>query len=302
MHPLRPTLGFAIALLCLASPAGAQHPLPSAGRPLHVRIAAADVVAVATIGTIDEGRIEVRDAVVLRGTAPKGFEIKRSPAQPPAFVTGVPAVLLLRGARPPYVLVDEPREVILPKDTAAAQRWTDALRALFDAGADPDKLLHTYLLWLDGDDETLREAAAAAFSDAGAPFLPLGPEDAVDRARAATDPHRTAANRRISALLAATHPAGAAALLASVPGPAEDPQVVATALRATVTAPRESREAAMLRALADDQMEVRRAALLSAPLVWTDAVAAKVAEIAKSDPDAGLRSDANDAMSRGGMR
>ena len=302
MQAIRPVvLLLAIAPLCLAPLAHAQHPMPSAGRPLHVRIAAADVVAVATIGTIDEGRIEVRDATVLRGTASKTFEIKRSPAQPPPFVTGVPAVLLLRGARPPYVLVDEPREVILPSDDKAAQRWTAALRALFDAGNDPDKLLHTYLLWLDGDDETLREAAAAAFSDARAPFLPLGPADAIDRANAAIDPRRPAANRRISALLAATNPAGADALLARVPGPAEDPQVVATALRATSSLPRESREAALLRALGHDASEVRRAALLSAPLLWTDAVAAKVAEIAKSDPDPDVRSDANGAMARGGM-
>jgi hypothetical protein len=302
MQRTRPALFVAMALFSLAPLARAQHPMPSAGRPLHVRIADADVVAVATIGTIDEGRIEVRDADVLRGTAPKRFEIKRSPAQPPPFVTGVPAVLLLRGARPPYVLVDEPREVIVPSDAVTAQRWSEALRALFDAGDDPEKLLHTYLIWLDGDDETLREAAGAAFADPRAPFLPLGAEDAVERARAAIDPRRATANRRISALLAATHPAGADALLAGVPGPAEDPQVVATALRATPTAPRESREAALLRALANDEPEVRRAALLSAPLLWNDAVAAKVAEIAKSDPDAGVRAEANDATSRGGMK
>src|SRR5262245_58516334 len=113
-------------LVALAAPAAAQHPMPARARALHERLAAADVVAVATIGPIHEGRVEVRDATVLRGNAPASFEIKRSPAAPPPFVTGVPAVLLLRGARPPYVLVDEPREVILPSDAAAAKRWTDA--------------------------------------------------------------------------------------------------------------------------------------------------------------------------------
>lgn len=302
MRTLRPAPLVAILLLLgLAPLARAQHPLPSAGRPLHLRIAAADVVAVATIGTIDEGRIQVRDATILRGTAAKSFEIKRSPGHPPPFVTGVPAVLLLRGARPPYVLVDEPREVIVPSDAAGAQRWTEALRALFAAGDDPDKLLHTYLLWLDGDDETLREAAAAAFSDARAPFLPLGPKDAIDRANAAIDPRRSATNRRTSALLAATNPAGAEALLAGVPGPAEDAQVVAMALRATTSAPRDRREAALLRALASDDPAMRRAALMSASLVWTEAVAAKVAEIAKSDPDAGLRAEASGATPQGRM-
>ena len=37
-------------------------------------------------------------------------------------MTGVPAVLLLRGARSPYVLVDEPREVVLLRDAAVADR------------------------------------------------------------------------------------------------------------------------------------------------------------------------------------
>jgi hypothetical protein len=292
----------ALALLAaVAAPARAQHPIPTPGRPLHVRIAAADVVAVATIGAIHEGRIEVRDAALLRGDAPASFEIKRSPAAPPPFVTGVPAVLLLRGARSPYVLVDEPREVVLPPDAAAARRWTEALQALFAAGSDPGKLLHTYLVWLDGEDETMREAAAAALSDFAAPFLPLGREDALDRARAALDPRRAPAARRVSAMLAITQADGAAALLAGLPGDSADPQVVAIALRAPGL-PRESGEAALLRALADDDREVRRAALLIAPTLWSDAVQEKVVTMVTSDPDPGVREDAADAKGRAGVR
>jgi hypothetical protein len=286
----------------LAGAARAQHPAPLQVRPLHARIAEADVVAVATIGPIHEGRVEVRDAAVLRGDAPASFEIKRSPANPPPFVTGVPAVLLLRGARPPYVLVDEPREVILPSDAATAKRWADALRSLFAADGDADKLLHTYLLWLDGDDETLREAAAAALSDPRAPYLPLDAEDATARARAALDPRRAPAARRVSALLAITSDAGAAALVAGIPGDPGDPQVVATALRGSMSMPLETREAALLRALAAEDRDVRRAALMVAPLAWSDAVAAKVAELAASDTDADVRADAQDVRSRtGGM-
>jgi len=76
------------------------------------------------------------------------------------------------------------------EDANDAKRWTEALQTLFDASADPNRLLHVYLLWLDGDDEGLREAAASALSDFKAPFLPLGSADALARARAAVGPQR----------------------------------------------------------------------------------------------------------------
>jgi hypothetical protein len=288
-----------VLVLGLAPVARAQHPLPQGPRPLHTRIAESDVVAVGTIGPITNGRVEIRDATVLRGTAPATFAIKRSPAKSPPFVTGVPAVLLLRGARSPYVLVDEPREVVLLRDAADAKRWSSALQALFDASADPNQLLHIYLAWLDGDDENLREAAGAALTDFRAPFLPLGRDDALVRATAAVDPHRATTTRRVSAQLAMTQTDGAAALVEGIPGNAADPQVVATALRGPAVE-RERRVAALLRALADDERDVRRAALFATPLLWTDAVAARVAELAAHDPDPGTRADAQEAKARGG--
>ena len=295
----------ALALLVLvagAAPARAQHALPPRDRPLHERIALADVVAVGTIGPIHEGRIEVREATVLRGQAPASFQIKRSPAAPPPFVTGVPAVLLLRGARPPYVLVDEPREVVLPSDAAAAKRWTEALRALFAAESDPTKLLHTYLVWLDGDDEALREAAGAALSSADAPYLPLGRDDALTRARAALDPLRVPAARRVSAALAISEPAGAVALVEGSPGESPDPQVVAIALRGAPSVSRELREAALLRSLSHESPAVRRAAVMSAAALWSDAVAARVAQMAEQDPDSDAKLDARDVMGTVGAK
>jgi hypothetical protein len=295
---LRSAAAVVVLAIVLAPVAHAQHPLPQGPRPLHVRIAAADVVAVATIGPISDGRIEIRDAAVLRGDAPTEFEIKRSPSNPPPFVTGVPAVLLLRGARPPYVLVDEPREVVLLRDASDAKRWTAALQALFDAGADPQHLLHTYLAWLDGDDESLREAAAAALSDFHAPFLPLGSADALARAHTAVDPLNAPPARRVSAMLAMSNPDGAAALVAAVPGDAADPQVTATALRAAIPVSQELRVAALLRALDSENADVRRAALGAAPTLWNDAVEKKVAEMAANDPDPSARADAQDAKAR----
>ncbi len=294
------TLVVLVLVLGLAPLARAQHPLPQGPRPLHMRIAEADVVAVGTIGPITEGRIEIRDATVLRGNAPANFEIKRSPSQAPPFVTGVPTVLLLRGARSPYVLVDEPREIVLLRDAADAKRWTSALQALFAASANPDTLLPLYLTWLDGDDENLRDAAGAALSDFRAPFLPLGRDDALARAAAAVDPKRETTARRVSAQLAMTQLDGAAALAAAIPGGAADPQVVAIALRGSDTSLREQRIAALLRALAHEERDVRRSALFAAPLLWNDAVAAKVAELAAHDPDPGARADAEEAKGRGG--
>jgi len=290
-----------VPMLALAPTARAQHPLPQGSRPLHVRIAAADVVAVGMVGPITDGRVEIRDATVLRGDAPASFEIKRSPAKSLPFATGVPAVLLLRGARSPYVLVDEPREIVLLRDTADAKRWTEALQALEAASADPNRLLQIYLAWLDGDDETLRDAAGAALADFRAPFLPLGREDALLRAHAALDPTRAASTRRVSALLAVTQADGAAALVEGIPGQGADPQVIAIALRAAVSVAREQRVAALLRALADEERDVRRAALAAAPALWTDAVAAKVTELAASDPDPRARADAQDAKAQGGQ-
>ena len=298
MHLARATLLLSFAL-ALAAPAVAQHPLPTrTTRPLHERLALADVVAVATIGPIQEGRIEVHDATVVHGDAPPSFEIKRSPSAPPPFVTGVPAVLLLRGARSPYVLVDEPHEVVLPSDAAAVKRWTEALRALFAAQGDPPKLLHTYLVWLDGDDEALREAAGAALSTNEAPYLPLDRDDALERARAALDPHRAPSARRVSAGLASTNPDGAAALVAGIPGNAPDAQVVVIALRGTPGVPQPQREAAMLRSLSDADANVRRAALLGATAIWTDAIKARVEQLATSDADHDVQSDAQALLGR----
>ena len=47
---------------------------------------------------------------------------------------------------------------------------------------------------------------------------------------------------------------------------------------------------------------MRRAALLAAPTLWTDAVAEKVAEMAANDPDPRVRADAGDAQGRVGTK
>ena len=73
------TLAVLVLVLGPVTAARAQHPIAQGPRPLHLRIAEADIVAVGTVGPITDGRIEIRDATVLRGNAPATFAIKRSP-------------------------------------------------------------------------------------------------------------------------------------------------------------------------------------------------------------------------------
>jgi hypothetical protein len=278
-------------LVLAADAAAGVHPLPPGSRPLHLRLQAADAVAIGTVAEVTEGRIAVRDSVALRGELDPAFEIKRAPSRPPPLAAGLQAVLLLRGARPPYVLVDDPRELVVFRDEESVAVWRAALRAALDAGSDGDRLIELYLAWLDGSDEALRETGGAALVDPRAGLPAIGRERALARVAVALDPARAPQTRRISAQLAVRDPAAAQALLAAVPGDGADPQVVAWALRAGLAFPGAALEAAFLRALSDPDGEVRRAAVGVAGFGVRDAaVAAKLRELAGSDPDDGVRS------------
>jgi hypothetical protein len=156
---MRLRLGPALTL-GLAGAAAAQH--PHAGpRPFHVRLAAADVVAVVQVEKIDEGRIAVRRLDALAGSPPEAFEVKRSPLRPPPLATGDRALLLLRGDRPPYVLADEPAEVIRLADALMTARWSAAARAALASREDPAALAALYGEWIEHGPESLRELGAA---------------------------------------------------------------------------------------------------------------------------------------------
>jgi hypothetical protein len=137
------------------------HPLPPGLRPFHERIADVDVVAVVRVERVEDGRLAVVREAALTGAPPERFEVKRSPLAPPPLATGDRALLLLRGARPPYVLADAPSEVIRISDDAMAARWAGALRAVLASRGDEEALVKVYLGWIESGPESLRELGAA---------------------------------------------------------------------------------------------------------------------------------------------
>ena len=74
-----------VLLLAFAPAATAQHGLPPPARPLHARMAEADVVALGTVERVEMGRIEVTDAAVVSGEPGERLMRKRSPSREPAL-------------------------------------------------------------------------------------------------------------------------------------------------------------------------------------------------------------------------
>ncbi len=296
-------LGLAFCLaLCSgpAAPALAQglHPLPQGPRPLHIRLAAADAVAIGIVASIEPGRVAVGDASPLLGNPGASFLIKRSPSAPPPLAVGVRALFLLRGARSPYLMVDEPREVSLLQSDADATRWAELVRELIEARGRPDRLRGIYLQLLDREDDALQQLAGAALLDARSGLTPLPPEAARVQARAASDPSRNAHGRRVSTLLALGEPSALAILLEATPGPDADPRVVDLTLRAGAQSGSLTFAAALQRTLSHADPEIRRAGLGAAGLAWNEAVAERLTAMGEDDPDPRLRRDAKRLLNR----
>lgn len=287
-----------LAVLAVAGASPAQHPLPTGPRPLHLRLAKADVVAIATVADLTPGRVTLRDATVLRGEAPATFELKRAPSQAVPYAVGITLLLPMRGARPPYVLVDDSREVVVLRDSAAAAAWREAVPALLDAGRDHDALLATYCRWLDGREDGLREAAAAALLDPRSELLPVSSERAVERAAVALDPQAPARTRRVSAVLAAAQPEGARALLAALRDPSADAEVLDSALRGAVEFQVEGVDDALLAGLAHADPTVRRTAVELVVQSGSARARARLPQIAADDPDQGVRRAAQQELDK----
>jgi hypothetical protein len=293
------------ALLALALPSGAaraQHGMAAGPRPLHLRLAAADVVALATVEAVGEARVSLRDATVLHGEAPPAFELKRAPSKQIPYAVGVTLLLPLRGARSPYVLVDDARELVVIRDDASAAAFRAAIPALLAAGDDPALLLATYLDWLDRGEEELREAAAAALLDPRAALLPVPAERALERAAAALDPGLPVPARRVSARLATSRAEGASALLGpALRDPAADPQVVETALRGAALWDAPGLDDALLAGLAHGSPAVRRATVKLVETTGSAAALARLPALAGEDPDLGVRREAEKVLSAKGL-
>jgi hypothetical protein len=299
---LAPPLAALLALVAgvaQAPPAAAQlgHGTATGPRPLHLRLAAADVVAIATIEDVRDDRVALRDARVLRGDAPPQFELKRAPSKGIPYAVGLTVLLPLRGARSPYVLVDDARELVVLRDEAARAAWSDGVQALLAAGDDREALLDVYLAWLAGADEPLREAAGAALVDPRAQLVPVSADRAVERARAALGPALPAPARRVSAILAAGRPEGAAALVPGLADPGADPQVLETALRGAVRWRLPALDDALLAGLAHANPAVRRAAVKAIETAGSPPGLARLPEVARQDADEGVRREAEKVVS-----
>ncbi len=303
----RPLLRLARALLLapalLAGGSGVAsaqgpHPLPPQSRPLHQRLELADAVLVARIGPVGPGRIEVETERALLGEIPERFPVKRSPSDPPPLREGDRAILLLRGARPPFVLVDAPRETIRLADPASARRWSDAVAALVEHRDEPRAVLDLYVDWLEGGPATLRELGMRGLTDPEASFQPIPEEVWLGRAEVAADPERPDDARRAAAFLAARSAAATERLLARTPGPGEgavEVAVTVAALQGGAVHRSEALAPALRRSFRHPSPEVRRGALRVAaavPLGVVPELQAEVAGLVEREPDDGVRQEA----------
>lgn len=164
-------------LLLLAAPAAtpggvsaqglrAHLPLQERPRPLHERLALADAAAIATVRRVELGRIHFDAADVLLGSPGESFAVKRAPSRPPDLEPGDRALLLLRGARAPWVLVDAPFEIVRLGSPESERLWHRGVAALREAQA-PESRRDLYLGWLESGDPALRRAALEALTHPG---------------------------------------------------------------------------------------------------------------------------------------
>ena len=287
---------FLLAVGVCADGAWAQmgHPTMSRPRALHERLDAADRVVRVRIGTVSEGRIGVEQARALVGEVEPVFEIKRSPLRPHPLATGDEAILFLRGARAPYVLVDEPGEVIRILDAGQERRWSEAITALAGSRSETSALAATYLDWVDQGPASLRDLGANGVFGLIEQDPELQERLARSRAEPAADAATPAEARRISAGIAASTPAGASALCAALTASETplDAGVTEIALRACGAAGTPEAVDLLESAAAHEAPAVRMAAARSLALVARGApeAALEVArELAENDPDNAVR-------------
>jgi hypothetical protein len=286
---------------------------PSAGRPrsIHERLDAADRVVRIRVGAVSEGRIAVEEATALVGTATAPFEIKRSPLRPPPLVADDHAIVFLRGARPPYVLVDEPGEVIRLVEAAEGQagsdeRWSDAIQALSAGREETAALAETYLDWIDVGPTSLRALGADGLLDLIERNPSLREGIGAERVVHVVDPAAQIDARRVSAQLAASNPRSGAALCEAVA--ASDLPLDAALTELTLRACGRSRSEAAItlleRAATHQDVTVRGAAVRSLALIATTAPERTLAlakRLAEKDPDNSVRRAA-DRMLRNASR
>ena len=290
-----------LVLLLLLLPPGAlaQHPGLRPGDPLralHAQLALANSVAIGTVDGVETGRIRIRDARPVLGDVAENFELKRAPSKPPRLRPGARILLLLRGARSPYLLVPTADEVVGLADAPAEDRWRRAIRDLASVRARPAALEDLYATWLSGRDDDLREAGSLGLRDSEASFRPLGSDRIGSLVKIAIDPSRPAPERRAAGRVAVSQLEGADALVAQLPGVPgeEDPVMLADVLKRAALLNSKQVGPALVRCLRHPDADVRRVALqLGSLLTRDDAASAMIENIAEDDPDPELREAAS---------
>jgi HEAT repeat protein len=199
--------------------------------------------------------------------------------------------------RSPYLLVDEPGEVVeIDGDLA---HWPTALRALHSASGRPAELAALYASWLEHDSAELRRAALIGLGEPGSTLSP--PESSGERlAELAVDPELGSPLRLRAASGALRTDGGRRALLEALPGGAgADARVLTTGVQAALRGGGDAR-AVLMRSLDHESPEIRRTgARLCALIAQDEELRERLGELARSDPDAGVRQAAMRAMGVG---
>jgi hypothetical protein len=263
-------------------------------RPLHVRLAQADAVAIGSVSDSDVGRIRVRNAVGLGGEVEADFELKRAPSRPPELHPGDRVLLLLRGQRSPYLLVDRTAEILRVDDSGGEAAWHDALAALRAVGDRPGERIALYARWLDSAPPGLQRAALLGLG--AEPSLPLAIAERL--AREATDPSAAPDVRLAAARAAGRSEVGSRELFSRLPGSNHaDPNVLAAAFASPFGGADDTRTAALRRALAHPRADVRVAGIrFGTRGTLAPDVRATIERLAEDDPDERVRTAAKRAL------
>lgn len=270
--------------------------MPPQARTLHQRLELADAVVIAWIEAVDAGRLRVRATRVLEGDPPESFEIKRSPSRPPPLEEGDRVLLLLRGARAPFVLVDEPQETIRLADDEAETRWGSAVAALLATG-DAVARARVYLEWIAEGPATLRDLASAGLTSERTSLDSLPPDLFQPLVDVAWDADRPLGARRTAAMLAARSPHAAEQLLEGVGAHRDEGDVVVgvLALRAGVFHRSPQVQQALANALGSPSAELRLGALRSVAALQPEPsaeFAQRLTALATNDGDERVRAEA----------
>ncbi len=300
-RPLRCACALGTALLASGALAQAPfHPLPSGAPHPHESLARADAACVATVDALERDRIHVREAEALAGALPPRFAVKRSPSDPPEIAAGSRALLLLRGARTPYVLVEGSHGAVALLDADEERSWREAVRALLAADGNEVRLTAAYLEHLDDPSPTLRARAQRALLDPRAQLAPLSAAQATARARAAFDGDLHESARLASAELATRTPEAMTILARNLlaQGGEADARFLEVAVRGAARTGHASLASLVERSLGHPASWLRRRALRMAPLAWNPTLARRVARLAEGDPSERVRTEAQRLLDR----